>query len=190
MTYRDSMNYYVALIRGITPSGPGKTSNEQLLGVFERLGFTKTRSILASGNIVFASEETNVATLERTIESALQEDLEIPGLTIVRSLPELRALLDTNPFPNLTHERGTYLAATFFKAQLPPEMSLEADDNLTKIVGYDADARALLAITDNSMPGTTPAFMARLEKISGKQVTTRTWLTIQRIVKKLEALSN
>ena len=69
-------------------------------------------------------------------------------------------------------------------------MSLEADDNFTKAVGYDADARALLAITDNSVPGTTPAFMAHLEKISGKQVTTRTWLTIQRIVKKLEALSN
>lgn len=43
----------------------------------------------------------------------------------------------------------------------------------------------MLAVTDNSVPGTTGNWMAWLEKTHGRDITTRTWLTVQRIVAKL-----
>ncbi len=101
---------------------------------------------------------------------------------------ELRALLDSEPFPGLTHERGTYLTATFLKdAATAPDVVPEHPDPRTRIVRYDKAARAVLAIVDNSDPGMTPDFMSWLEKCYGKDITTRSWLTVQRVVKKLES---
>ena len=181
------MHQYAALLRGIAPSGENMT-NDKLRGVFERLGLSEVVSVLASGNIVFRSADADVPILEQRIEDALTRELGITSRTIIRDHAELRALLDTEPFPGLTHGRGTYLTATFLKdPRAAPDVVPHHPDLRTQVVGYDSVARAVLAITDNSHPGKTPDFMAWLEKSYGKDITTRTWLTVQRIVKKLEA---
>lgn len=181
------MHGYVALLRGIMPSGTNMT-NDRLRPVFERLGFERVTSVLASGNIVFRAAEADVPTLEQRIEVALTSDLGLASRTIIRSHAELRALLDSDPFPGLTHGRGTYLTATFLKDaaaaadRIPPQ-----PDPLTQVVRYDPAARVILAITDNSDPGKTPDFMSWLERSYGKAITTRTWLTVRRIVTKMES---
>ncbi|MFD1504926.1 hypothetical protein ACFSBG_04480 [Georgenia yuyongxinii] len=120
--------------------------------------------------------------------SALHSELGIAGGTIIRDHAELRALLDSDPFPGLTHGRGTYLTATFLKdGATGPGRLPESPDPRTRIVGYDKAARVFLAVIDNSQPGQTPDFMFWLDKTYGKDITTRTWLTVQRIVKKLES---
>ena len=142
------MPQYAALLRGIAPSGTNM-SNDQLRGVFERLGFDRVASVLASGNIVFASDETDVSVLEDTIESALTSDLGLNSRTIVRSRAELAALLESDPFTGLIHGSGTYLTATFLKdATSGPVAFPTRPDPLTRIVGYDEPARAVLAVTD------------------------------------------
>lgn len=181
------MHRYAALLRGIAPSGPNMT-NDKLRGVFERLGFDTVASVLASGNIVFSSAEEDVPALEQRIEDALADDLGLTSRTIIRAHPDLRALLDSDPFPGLTHERGTYLTATFLKGTAPaPELGKGQPDPLTRVVRFDTAARAVLAVTDNSTPGKTPDFMSWLEKAYGRDITTRSWLSVQRIVQKLEA---
>ena len=183
------MPQYAAFLRGIAPSGTNMT-NDKLRGVFERLGLADVASVLSSGNIVFGSDDTDVPALEQRVEEALAGDLGLASRTIVRSHPELRALLDSDPCPGVTHGRGTYLTATFLKVAAPaPDAVAEQPgqpDPLTRVVRYDRAARAVLAVTDNSDPGRTPDFMSWLEKAYGKDVTTRTWLTVQRVVRKLE----
>ncbi|WP_327120294.1 DUF1697 domain-containing protein [Nocardia sp. NBC_01730] len=181
------MNRYAALLRGIMPSNPNM-SNAKLRAVFDGLGFEGVASVLTSGNIVFRSQGTDVPALEDHIQQALNRELGIGGGTIIRSYEELRALLDTDPFPGLTHGRGTYLIATFLKGTVEAPGTLPTQpDPLTRIIGYDEAARAFLAVIDNSVPGKTPDFMAWLDKTYGKDITTRTWLTVERIVKKLTA---
>jgi uncharacterized protein (DUF1697 family) len=177
---------YAALLRGIAPSGPNMT-NDKLRGVFEGLGYERVGSVLASGNIVFDTEESDVPALEQRIEEALTSDLGITSRTIIRSHDELRALLDSDPFPGLTHGSGTYLTATFLKRAHPDLGLPESPDQTTRIVRYDRPARVVLAITDNTVPGQTPSFMSWLERTCGKDITTRSWLTVQRVVRKLES---
>ncbi|ONM49248.1 DUF1697 domain-containing protein [Nocardia donostiensis] len=179
------MNGYAALLRGIMPSNPNMR-NEKLQTVFEGLGFDAVATVLASGNVVFRTANTDPAELEDRIQDALNRELGIPGGTIVRNYRQLRDLLDRDPFDGLTHSRETYLTATFLKQDAPAHTDMPEDPNpLTRVVGYDPEAKVFLAIIDNSSPK-TPDFMAWLERTHGKDITTRTWLTVQRVVKKME----
>ena len=177
------MESYAALLRGIAPSGMNM-SNAHLKGVFEGLGFADVTSVLASGNILFRAPVEDTAYLEDRIEQALRTELGIGGGTIIRTLAELEGLIVRDPFAGLTHGPGTYLTATFLKTPLVGAHP-EQPHPLTRIVGYDAPARAVLAVTDNTTPGTTGTWMAWLEKTHGTGITTRTWSTVQKIVAKL-----
>ena len=57
----------------------------------------------------------------------------------------------------------------------------------TRVVRYDRAASVVLAVSDNSDPARASGFMAWLEKAYGRDITTRSWLTVQRIVAKLES---
>ena len=180
------MQRYVALLRGIAPSGTNMT-NDKLRGVFAGLGFADVGSVLASGNITFRTADADVPALEQRIEVALVSVLGVASRTIIREHAELRALLDSDPFPGLTHGRDTYLTATFVKsAATVPAVTPEQPDRHTRVVRYDRAARAVLAVTDASAPGEAPSFMSWLEKVYGRDITTRSWLTVQRIARKLE----
>jgi uncharacterized protein (DUF1697 family) len=161
-------------------------TNDKLRGVFERLGFADVASVLASGNIVFRSAEADARVLEQKVEDALLADLDLANRAIIRSHPELRALVDSDPFPGLTHGGVTYLTATFVKDSHPPQDVGDQPEPPAEVVGYDPLARAVLAITDNTNPARTSGFMTWLERSYGKDITTRSWLTVQRIVTKLE----
>jgi len=179
------MQRYVALLRGIAPSGRNMT-NDKLRGVFEGLGFGDVGSVLASGNITFSSAATDLPALEQRIEAALVEQLEVRSTTILRAYPQLRALVDSDPFPGLVHGRGTYLTATFLKEPAAdPEIVRDQPDSHTRVVRYDRPACAVLAVTDDTAEG--PNFMLWLENAFGKGITTRSWLTVERIVRKLES---
>lgn len=181
-----TVHRYVALLRGIAPAQPNN-SNAQLRAVVESLGHQRVESVLASGNICFRSDGGDVPGLERSIQEALVADLGIGGGTIIRELGELQALIDRDPFEGLVHGRGSYLVVTFLKdsASRPSEVPDDPDPRV-RVIGFDEDARAFLAVIDNGDPGKTPDFMRWLERTYGKDITTRTWLTVQRIVAKLE----
>ncbi|WP_166353369.1 DUF1697 domain-containing protein [Phytoactinopolyspora limicola] len=181
------MDRYVALLRGIAPSQPNMR-NDKLREVFTELGFEAVGSVLSSGNIVFStSGGTSAAALEDTIQNGLRERLGIAGGTIVRSRAQLETLFtSTTVFDGLTHGKATYLTATFLKE--PPSTTVtplpQPPDPAMQVMGYDASANVVLASTDTT-GSTTPDFMSWLESTFGKDITTRTWLTVERILKKL-----
>jgi len=160
--------HYVALLRGIGPSNPNMHGSK-LCGVFEKLGFTKVASVISSGNVVFDSPSKNTAALEAKIEQALPKYLGFSSTTIVRSQEELQRLVKKNPFKNKQHSRSSYLLVTFLKDR-----------------AQGSGGMVFTAI--NTEQQRTVDFMAQLEKKYTKAITTRIWLTVLRILKKMESL--
>jgi hypothetical protein len=163
-----SKNRYVALLRGIGPGNPNMHGSK-LCNVFEKLGFTNVASVISSGNVIFDSPSKNIAGLESEIEKALPKYLGFSSTTIIRSQNDLRALVGKNPFKNKEHSLKTYLIVTFLKDK--------------KLV-----PGGVICTTINMGQPRTPKVMADLEKKYAKAVTTRTWLTILRILKKMESI--
>ena len=180
------MTTYCALLRGIGPGNPNM-HNDKLRDVFSALGFANVSSVLASGNIIFTDRTgADVAELEAQIQAALQQDLSIGGGTILRSREELETLVATDPFEGMEHAKPTYLTVTFLKVPLDPAPEPFPSPELPamEVRGYNPGARAILAVTDTTA-ARTPDFMGWLERQFGKDMTTRTWLTVHRILKRM-----
>ncbi len=152
---------YAALLRGIMPSNPNM-KNEKLKGLFEELGFTNVKTVISSGNVLFESPSKNSKKLETDIEKALPEKLGFNSITIIRSREELEKLVKSNPFKGVKEDKNNYLIVTFFK-----------------------DRRKELCTVIDMSKGRTPDFMRDIEKQFGKEITTRTWKTVNRIIDKL-----
>lgn len=180
------MTSYCALLRGISPSNPNMR-NDRLRAVFTRLGFADVASVISSGNILFRTDASHdAAVLEDRIQAALRENLGIEGAAILRTRAELQALVDRDPFAGLTHGKSTYLTLTFCQHALDPvpEPFPEPDLPEARVLGYDTAARAVLAITDTTAVK-TPDLMSWLQRHLGTGITTRTWLTLTRILNKM-----
>ncbi|MFT4263095.1 MAG: DUF1697 domain-containing protein [Nocardioides sp.] len=177
------MTSYVALIRGIGPGDPRK-SNESLRGVLEGLGLDRVRSVLASGNVVFESGSRSPAKLADRIEAAWPEELGFSALTVVRSRAQIAALLDAEPFGDAAHGKASYQLVTFFRTALrsaptPPEGLAGVE-----VVGI-VDG-ALCTIHDTTLTG-GPEVMKWIDQTYEKQTTSRTPLTLRKILAKMDA---
>lgn len=178
------MTKYVALLRGIAPTNPNMR-NDKLRGVFENLGFANVKTVISSGNVIFESPSRTVKKLEATIEEALPEQLGFTSTTIIRSKAQLQKLADKNPFEGMEHSQKPSLNVTFLKKRIRSDLKFpyKVEDRDYQLLGmYGGAVCSIIDLTSNK----TPDLMIWLEKKFGKEITTRTWKTVEKILKVLE----
>lgn len=178
------MTKYAALIRGIGPGDPQKT-NEKLRSVFIDLGFSNVQSVISSGNLIFETKEISTQKLESTIEEAWPKLLGFKATTVVRSQSELQQLIDSDPFNGTVHSEQSYLLMTFLKqpTKLNFKLPFHPPGKPYKVINYANGV--LCTITDTTVK--TSDLMTWLEKQFGDAITSRTPITIQRILKKMSS---
>lgn len=168
------MTAYVALLRGIMPSNP-KHRNVDLRRIFEEIGFTNVRTVIASGNVLFESANRSIPKIEDKIEAALEAHMGKRCATIVRSRKQIDELASLNVFDEFSHLPSSACNITFLKR--PPVSPLELTSNeIASVIGYHAGA----LLTVNRAPA-TPDMMREADRVLGKDITTRTWKTVHRI---------
>ena len=158
--------------------------NEKLREVFESLGFKNVRTVISSGNVLFESDLKNVKALEEKIEKTILEQLGFHSSTIIRSREQLQKLVDLNVFNGLEHGRQSYLLVTFFKNPTKVNFKLPYQPPGKPYKFLAATDDALFSTTDNTAIPTTD-LMTWLEKEFGKEITSRTYKTVNRILDKL-----
>lgn len=174
---------YAALLRGIGPGNPNMR-NDKLREVLEGLDFQNVQTVISSGNVLFESEAKNIKSLENTIEEAIFHRLGFHSTTIIRNQRQLQELVDSNPFAGLEHGPSSYLLVTFFKNPTKPDFQFPYQplSHDYKLLGFNGNA--LFSVIDTTSQGHSPDLMAWLEKQFGKEITSRTYLTVNRILQK------
>ena len=117
------MGRAVALLRGINVGGRRKVPMADLRAVAEALGLEDPRTYVASGNLVFASEEAPdvmEARLERGIEARFGFHVDV----IVRAADEWAGYCEANPFPEESG-RAPNLVLLVVGKQAPDEEALK-----------------------------------------------------------------
>src|SRR5690348_10834229 len=99
-------NSYVAFIRGINVGGNTIIKMDELAKRFGKLGFKNVKTILASGNVVFSSDEQSTDKIAQTIAADIEKKIGRKISVIVRTIDEIKKLDESNPF------KGVKLTAT------------------------------------------------------------------------------
>ena len=174
----------MALLRGIAPINPNMHQNK-LCGVLEGLGLKNVRGVISSGNVVFESNTRDVAALEARIEAAWPKQLGFTSTTIIRSQQQLQEFVARGPFEEAMKNPSNYLLVTFFKKPQQIGFKLPYQPESKPFVLAAGSAQEVCTASDMSL-SKTPDVMTWLERQFGKQITSRTWKTVHRILGKME----
>ena len=115
------MTDYIALLRAVNVGGTGKLPMTELKAMCEAAGFTKVKTYIASGNVVFLSKLSE-AKVKATLEAALAAYAGKHVGVAIRTAAEMAAVLAANPFPKAAPNR----TVAIFLDQQPPANALEA----------------------------------------------------------------
>ena len=167
----------VAFLRGINAGGHKKIAMAALKTAFEFMGFRNVRTALASGNVVFEAPR-KVPDLDKAISRGLEEAFGFPVKVVLRTVRELRAMVDSDPFKEAPPAPDVKLYVTFLadKKRARPRLHLPAPSAGFRVL-RDAPGEIFSAVTLSPGVGTTD-LMASLDKAVGHDVTTRNWQTV------------
>lgn len=163
------MTAYVALLRAVNVGGTGKLPMTSLAALCAAAGFSRVQTYIASGNVVFHSDET-----EDQVRTALEDRLHAHcgkrvGV-IVRTASEIAAIVAQNPFPD---QPGNRVMALFVDTPLPADAMEGANGAQDEQVRLGQ--RALFVFYPNGMAKT------RLRLPSEKAGTARNMNTVARL---------
>jgi len=175
---------YVAFLRGINVGGHHKVPMAELRNELINLGFKNVLTSLNSGNVIFDTTPDKTENLEKTISLNLEETFDFPVPTMVREAETIREFFSNNPFQSLKITANTRLYVSFVRENNNPNLKLPwiSADHSFKIINRWENV--ITSVLDLSI-SKTPKAMEALEKFFGKDITTRNWKTIERIVGKL-----
>lgn len=173
---------YAAFLRGINVGGRSPIRMDDLRKAFESAGFLNVKTVLTSGNVLFRAPEEGVNTLAMKISRELKEAFGRDIFVIVRSLDDLRELVDSRPFKGVEEEPGARLFVTFFLENAGRgNMPLPVGEKGYRILSV---AGGVVCSVLYERPGArTAGMMAAIEKEFGQKVTTRSWNTVVRLVR-------
>jgi uncharacterized protein (DUF1697 family) len=174
---------YVAFLRGINVGGHAVVKMTDLRAAFAKMGFEDVRTVLASGNVVFAAPAADEPSLSRKIASGLKTLLQSDVSVALRSLDDLARLRAADPFRGIRMTPDIRLYVTF-RAQ-PAAASPAALPAVIPQGGFrvvSATATEVFSVLDLSLGTGTPEAMGLIEKAFGANVTTRNWNTVLKML--------
>jgi uncharacterized protein (DUF1697 family) len=169
---------HVAFLRGINVGGRQIVKMDALRGVFETLGFLDVRTILASGNVLFEADRASEGSLARKIEAALSTAFGLDLKVLIRTREELQRLADARPFAGVRMTPDVRTFVTFLRDAPREPGPLPSGEGFRVVAVMD---RAVLTVVDLS--SMTTDLMRLLEKTFGREITTRSWTTVERILR-------
>ena len=173
------MAEYVAFLRGINVGGNNKIDMDELRQAFMSWGFAGVKTVLASGNVIFETQKAK-AGLAQIIEQKISESFGIDVSVILRTVDDIKALAEADPFKNIRVTPQTRLYVTFL-ADKPKSKTPESQDKDFRILHVsDAEVFSVLTLLPDRR---TVDLMKILEIEFGKKITTRNWNTVCRILK-------
>ena len=174
------MNTIVGLLRGINVGGHHKVPMAELKALLLNMGLENVRTILNSGNFLFQTKQKDITVLEKKIETLLLKAFGFSIPVILVEQPQLTELIQQDPFAGVDVHKNIRLYISFLKelpTKIPKLPYCSADQAFTIL---HVEKKVIVSLVDITSSN-TPKGMEDLEKIFGKNITTRNWNTVQKL---------
>lgn len=168
----------IALLRGINVGKAKRVAMSDLRTLVEGLGYRDVRTILNSGNVVFATPGEDASEAVRRIEAALLDKLGFSVNTVVITAGELDEIVQSNPLMDRMTDPSRMAAAIYFDPEdrrriLPRERLPWSPE------AFAAGRLAAYLWCPDGFTGSP--LSAALGKALGDRATSRNWATLLRI---------
>lgn len=167
-------------LRGINVGGHHKVPMAELRNRLNEVGCYNIRTLLNTGNFIFDTNQTNIKDLETNIEEYISKSFGFPIPLVLKTKKEISDLVTDNPFKKVNMHKDIRLYVSFLKDTPKFDLTtpyLSADKSYRIIHIKD---KTILSVLDLSSTK-TPKGMDELEKLFGKNITTRNWNTIKKV---------
>jgi uncharacterized protein (DUF1697 family) len=177
----DMTKVYLALLRGINVGGKNKVPMAELKACLEELGCENVRTYIASGNVLFESNQSS-AELTEKIQEALPKRFRLDSELIrilVLSRDQLQTVIDQAP-KGFGTEPGKYHSDAIFLIGIPSDEAIKV---FNPREGVDNVWQGDLAIYSQRL--SAQRTRSRLSKIMSsplyRQMTIRSWDTTAKL---------
>jgi uncharacterized protein (DUF1697 family) len=169
------------MLRGINVGGRKIVKMENLRRSFEALEFSRVRTYVQSGNVVFEAWKGSSDSLSRKIRERILSDYGFSVPLILRTTGDMKKIVSDNPF---LEERGIDRSRLHvsFLSTLPTEAGLRKLDALDALPDrFSVKGREVYLHCPNGY-GRTKLSNNALEKLLLVEATTRNWKTVIALV--------
>lgn len=173
------MPTWVALLRAVNLGAHNKVSMPRLREVLADAGFTDVRTYVNSGNVVLGSPLRSAAKVGQAVHDVIAEHFGVDTPVMLRTGPQLAAVLAWNPFPDAVADHPHLVAVLHLSAE-PDAAAVE-----TLLAGDYAPVRvahrgAEVVVDWHDRSG-RPSVDRVLRKL-GVEATARNWRTLTALV--------
>jgi uncharacterized protein (DUF1697 family) len=180
------MSTHVALLRGINVGGRNMIAMSALRDLLAELGFAGARTLLQSGNVVFASDRRTGAALERLLEAETATRCGVSADYLVRTAEQWKTIVARNPFKDEAERDPSHLVVTFLKTA-PHAKDVRA---LQEAIEGPETVRAVgqqLYVVYPAGIGRSKLTNMLIERKLGSRATGRNWNTVLKLAAMTEA---
>jgi uncharacterized protein (DUF1697 family) len=175
------MLLFVALLRGINVAGHF-VKKEKLQEAFNSLGFKNVSTFKQSGNVIFETAANNPEGLKNKIEAKLRSMLGYDVTVLLRTMEQLKDIVDLKPFEGQNREGSSFLVTILPAAvdKFPFQLPMTIPKSTAQVIS--ARAAEIFIVTHGSGEGALPnPFIESKLKL---KATTRNMNVIAEIVKR------
>jgi uncharacterized protein (DUF1697 family) len=175
------MSRFVAFLRGINVGGH-IVVKKQLKEVFTSLGFQNVFTYRQSGNVIFETDNSNTHDIKAVIEDKLSNTLGYEVSVFVRTISQLKRLIDFDPFKDQTKNGESFLVT--FLATAPANFPLQLPLTIPKSTAQVISTTGMdvFSVTHGGGEGALPNPF--LESKLKQKTTTRNMNIIREIIQK------
>jgi uncharacterized protein (DUF1697 family) len=179
------MAAFICFLRGVNVGGKGKVPMADLRALFEDHGCKSVKTVLQSGNVVFSATGSG-ATLARKLEAAIEETFRCKSEIQVLTLPELRCIVDDNPFPAEARKDPSHLLVHF----LPKAPAKDASAKMTTLAapGERLALTSAAAYVFYAHGIASSKLAGGIDRALGVRGTGRNWNTVTKMLALAEVL--
>ncbi|MFB9449433.1 DUF1697 domain-containing protein [Dactylosporangium vinaceum] len=177
---------YAVLLKGINVGGNKKVAMADLRKLLTSLGFTDVATLLQSGNAVFTcADDAAPDQVAARIEQAIQDELGMTVRCLVRTGPELRAVIDGHPLAEVA-TNGSRMMAHFLSDVPAPALLAEFDPATLDPERIVLGDRVIYQWCPDGVSD-APMVGPQVEKRLKVTVTARNWNTVTKLAAMLGA---
>ena len=183
------MPVVIALLRAVNVGGHGKIKMEELRALCTSLKLRQAQTYVQSGNVVFKTDERNLAKLSERIQSEIEHRLGVRTDVFLRTPGDMRDVIARNPFAKRRGIEPSKLLVYFLTTDPGIEALVQASELKIAPEKLFPSERELYIYFPNGMgrPKLSWPVLQRILKTPG---TGRNWNTVTKLMAMAEAMES